>query len=96
MVDWKLIHCMCLLIFCCISNFVLFSVHLMGKRKFSLSVHRKNEERKRWRFYPIRILLDLLSLQVSLSISVVKDSTASSLATLRARFASVGSLPAGE
>lgn len=80
----------------------------MGKRKFSLSVHRKNEERKRWGFYPIRIPLnkvsvlnvsiplDLLSFQVSLPISVVKDSTASSLAMLRARFASVGSLPAGE
>ena len=57
----------------------------MGKRKFSLGTSRKNEERKRWGFYPIRIPLnkvsvlnvsiplDLFSFRVSLPISVVNQ-----------------------
>jgi len=33
----------------------------MGKRKFHLSVGRKNEERKRWGFHPVRISLNAVS-----------------------------------
>jgi len=41
MADWKLIHCMCLLIFCCISNFVLFFTPPDGKKSFlSVSIGR--------------------------------------------------------
>ena len=71
-------------------------------------MHRKNEGRQQWGFYPVwiplntvsvfnvSISLDLLSFQVYLPVSIIKDSAASSSATLRARVASVGSLPAGE
>ena len=83
----------------------------MGKRKLWLSVHRKNEERHRWGFYPVRVPLnlvsvlkisiprDLLTFPVSVPISIVKDSDASSIVILRKRAVSLHSfesLPSGE
>ena len=43
------------------SDLILFRLLQMGKRKFHLSVGRKNEERKRWAFYPVRIPLNAVS-----------------------------------
>ena len=78
----------------------------MGKRKFKLSV-RKNEERKRWGFFVVRIPLsvvsvyqvsiprDFLSFRVTVPIEIFKATTAGSLNCLQRRVSSFGSLPAG-
>ena len=77
----------------------------MGKRKLTLSRPKKNVERKKWGFYPVKIQLDAvsvynvsipldsLSLNVSLPLSAVKGAIAKSPATIRSRVSSLGLLP---
>ena len=78
----------------------------MGKRKSKLSV-RKNEERKGWGFFVVRIPLSVvlvyrvsitrhfLSSRVTIPIEIFKAAAAGSLECLQRRVSSFGSLPAG-
>ena len=89
-----------------ISTFNCFSFQ-MG-RKFRLSVSRKNEERKRWGFYLVRIPLsvvsvyqvsiprDFFSFRITIPIEIFKAAAAGSLDCLRTRVSSCGSLPLGK
>ena len=89
-----------------ISTFNCFSLQ-MGRRKFRLSV-RKNEERKRWGFYLVRIPLsvvsvyqvsiprDFFSFRITIPMEIFKAAAAGSLNCLQTRVSSCGSLPAGK
>ena len=78
----------------------------MGKLR--LSVHRKNEKRKKYGFFPVRIPLnavsvlkvsvplEVLSFEVSLPLSAFSASPASSLSTLQSRIKAAGILLEGE
>ena len=86
-----------------------FNTHLMFFRmgKLRLSVHRKNEMRKKYGFYPVRIPLkaisvltvsvplNVLSFEVSLPLSAYIESPARSLPILQCRIASAKILPQG-
>ena len=77
----------------------------MGKLR--LSVHRKNEMRKKYGFYPVRIPLkaisvltvsvplNVLSFEVSLPLSAYLESPARSLPTLQSRISAAKILPQG-
>ena len=86
-----------------------FNTHLMLFRmgKLRLSVHRKNEMRKKYGFYPVRIPLkaisvltvsvplNVLSFEVSLPLSAYLESPSRSLPTLQSRIAAAKILPQG-
>ncbi len=78
----------------------------MGKLR--LSVHRKNEKRKKYGFFPVRIPLndeisvlkvsvplDLLSFEVSLPLSAFSESPTRTLSSLQSRIAAARILPDG-
>ena len=76
----------------------------MGRRKLKLSVSRKNEERKKWEFYVVRIPLRAisvfpvsipLSFPISLPLKVYKEASAPSISVLRDRILSRSSLSQG-
>ena len=76
----------------------------MGRRKFRLSVSRKNEERKKWGFYVVRIPLRAvsvfpvsipLSFPISLPLKVFKEASAPSISALRDRILLTSFLPQG-
>lgn len=80
----------------------------MSNRKLRLSIHRKNEKRKKYGFFPVRIplsealsiltvsvSLDQLPLKVSLPLKTYEDLPSSSLATLHSRLAVSKILPQG-
>ena len=86
-----------------------FNTHLMLFRmgKLRLSVHRKNEMRKKYGFYPVRIPLkaisvltvsvplNVLSFEVSLPLSAYLESPSTSLPTLQSRIAAAKIFPQG-
>lgn len=89
---------------------MFFNTHLILFRmgKLRLSVHRKNEMRKKYGFYPVRIPLnkgisvlkvsvplDILSFEVSLPLSAYLESPARCLPTLQSRIAAAQILPQG-
>lgn len=82
-------------------------MHSMSNRRLRLSVHRKNEKRKKYGFFPVRIPLESvsmltvsiplhqLSLRVSLPLRIFEDSTPTSLTALYSRLAASNVLPQG-
>lgn len=80
----------------------------MSNRKLRLSAYRKNEKRKKYGFFPVRISrnealsiltvsvsLDLLSLKVSLPLETFEELPSSSLTMLHSRLTASKILPQG-